>query len=231
MRNAIFICDNPVEPFWQLGEISTGGGNFVLLGWRTYPKPVDDGMPDAVAKVLASVMTSLSQVIFLSSDLAQTDAANEWKSFGDKAVCVLIEPNPLKRLAAVLSGRAADIALVATRTTQEVEQFLDESMWSLQTQMVLLSEPERALPAIDWQTLLSLYGDDWIRHASRLQSIGVQSVLRPGVDGCVAGILFLTDAFRQMFLEILENQSRAAGFGWKVLSEDDFASSLVDSQK
>lgn len=230
LRNSILICDNPVETFWQLGQISKGSGNFVLLGWRVSWTPIEDGVPDAVAKVLAAAMTSLAQVIFLSSDLAQTDAVNEWDSSGEKTVCVLKEPNPLKQLTAFLSGKAVHITLVATRTPKQVEQSLDDSMWSLETQIILLSEPERVLPKIDWQTLLSLFDDDWILSASQLQRIGIQCVLRPGVDGCVAGVLFLTDDFRHKFLGILENQSRAAGFDWELLSEAEFASSLSDSQ-
>lgn len=203
----------------------------MLLGWRTHPKPFDDGMPDAVGKVLASAMTSLAQVIFLNSDLAQTGNVNEWKSSGDKTISVLKEPNPLKQLTGFLFGRATHINLIATRTPQQVEQSLDDSMWSWETQIILLNEPEQVLPEIDWQTLLSLFEDDWLLHGSRLQSIGVQAVVRPGVDGCIAGILFLTDAFRHTFLELLENQSRAAGFDWQVLSEANFASALADSQE
>ncbi len=231
MKNSIFICLNPIETFWHLGQISKGGDSFVLLGWRTSPRPVDDGVPDAVGKILARTMSSVARVIFLSSGSPQTDAVNEWKVSGDKTVCVLKEQNLLKQVTAFLSGRSVQIALIATRATQQVEQALDDSMWSWETQLILLSETERALPKIDWQTLLSLYEDDWIPHASRLQRIGVQCVVRPGVDGCVAGILFLTDDFHRTFLKILENQTRAAGFDWQVLSEADFASALADSQE
>ena len=226
MSDAIFVCDNPVEDHWQLGQLSFGSGNFVLVGWRVHLEPVDGETPETVTEILTQAMTSIANIIFLGYD-APASASDEWKFFGEEeAARILRDPNPLRQLAAALSGRTGGVILLATRKPKTAKQLLDGGMWSMQGQVVLLVDPERSLPKIDWQTLRSLIGDDWIRHASRLQNLGVQGVLRPGVDGCVAGILFLTDDFRQKFLKVLENQTRAAGFDWEALSEADFVSSL-----
>ena len=233
LKNSIFVCPSPIEEFWQLGRLSGIGENFALIGWRVYPRPLDGGMPESVGEIMARTMTAAANVIFLSSDVESSHLTNEWKNIGEDAVCVLSEPNSLKSFLAALSNRTTDLVLLSTQNPEKVVRLFDEGIysWSMQAQVVFLAEPGRALPEIERQTLLSLFQNDWLRYSSGLKDEGVKCVLRPGVDGDVAGILFLTNAFRHTFLEILENQSRAAGFNWEVLSEADFASSLADSHK
>lgn len=228
MRNTVFVCHNPIETYWQLGQISTVGGNFTLIGWDLSSTLTDGGMPETVAGILARAMTSTANVIFLSSNV-NGGIANDWKTIGDDAVCVLKENNPLRCVLNALSNRTSDFTLLSTRNPKAVIELFDDGIysWWMQGQVILLSEPERATPKINRQILLALFEEDWTRQASQLQSVGIQSVLRPGVDGSVAGFLFLTDAFRITFLKALEEESRAAEFDWSLLSETDFASSLA----
>lgn len=227
MKNSIFACLNPVEKFWQLGHLPPAHGTLVLIGWQITPTPVDEGMPETVGAVLARVMTSLGNVVFLSSDV-KDGLANEWKSVGEVAVCVLKEQNPLKSFLNYVSGNTSDLVLLSTRNTEKVIRLFDDGTypWWLQGQIVVLSEPEQPMPEITRENLLSLFEDDWTRQTQHLQSIGIQCVMRPGVDGSVAGFLFLTDGFRSKFLENFENESRAAGFEWNLLSKTDFISSI-----
>ncbi len=232
MRNAILTCLNPVEEFWQLGNLFLANDNFVLIGWQVFPSPFDEGMPETVGKILTQVMISFGNVLFLNSNTS-ADTENEWKYYDDKATLFLKEPNPLKRFMGTLSGRSEDLTLLATRKPQTVERLFDDGKypWWLQGQIVFVSDQEQILPRIDRETLLCFFEDDWLQQVGRLQDLNIECVLRPGVDGDVAGILFLTEDFRHTFLEVLESQSRAAGFDWEVLPESDFASSLADSHK
>lgn len=231
MRDSILICKNSVSSNWQLGSPPPFGTSFILIGWYLPPTFVDGGMPETVTEILARAITSAAQVIFMSSDV-KGGVANEWKSLGEESVYVLEEPNPLKSFWAALSSRVSDIVFLSTRRPEKVLPLFDDGIysWWMQGQVVLLCEPDQSLPKINWQMTLSLFEENWMQNAQHLQSVGVRGIMRPGVDGCVAGVLFLTDDFRHKFLGILENQSRASGFDWKLLSEADFASSLSDSQ-
>jgi hypothetical protein len=74
--------------------------------------------------------------------------------------------------------------------------------------------------------LRALFGEDWTKHAASLAPVGIdgiEGILRPGVDGDVAGLLSLTDAFDQVVLAGLESETRRAGFDWALLPEMEFA--------
>jgi hypothetical protein len=47
-------------------------------------------------------------------------------------------------------------------------------------------------------------------------------IVRPGVDGDVAGLLSRTDAFEQNVLAAVESDTLRAGFEWAQLSEEAF---------
>jgi hypothetical protein len=231
VKNSIFACLNPIEKFWQLGCLPPAHGtSLILIGWYLSTS-IDGGLPEKIADILARATTSAANAVFLSSDV-KGGVPNEWKLVGEDAVCVLKEPNPLKFFLNSLSGRTSDLVLLSTRKPENVVRLFDDGIysWWLQGQVVLLSEPEQTMPEIDRQTLLSLFEDDWTQQALHLQSTGTQCVMRPGVDGSVAGLLFLTDDFRSKFLQILGNESRADGFELNLLPETDFVSSIAIQQ-
>ena len=60
-------------------------------------------------------------------------------------------------------------------------------------------------------------GDDAV------SSRGLIAVVRPGVDGDVAGLLTLAIDAREASLAALERECRHAAFGWAVVTEDQFA--------
>ena len=229
MKNSIFACLNPVQNIWQLGRLPLASGTLVLIGWRTYPTPVDGRMPETVGEVLARAMTSAANVVFLSSN-AKDAVTTDWKIVGDNLVCALKEESLIKRALNSLSNAPSTIVLLSTRKPDVVIRLFDDAAypWWMQGQIALLSELEQPMPKINRQTLLSLFEDDWTQNALTLKKLGIQSVLRPGVDGSVTGFLFLTADFGSRFLKTLENESRAAGFDWNTLSETDFALSLAD---
>jgi hypothetical protein len=92
----------------------------------------------------------------------------------------------------------------------------------------LLSEPEESPPDLDQSRLFSLFGGDWTALASLLESSGVLGVLRPGIDGDIAGLLSFSDEFEREVVAALERKARSAGFDWSLASEDDFARQLAD---
>ena len=98
-----------------------------------------------------------------------------------------------------------------------------EFPWWLQGQVVLLSEADAPAPEIDEGSLLALFREDWTEHAASLARFGIDGVVRPGVDGDIAGLLCRSDAFEDAALAALELETRRAGFEWALLSEEAFA--------
>jgi hypothetical protein len=91
--------------------------------------------------------------------------------------------------------------------------------WWLQGQALLLSDPNADPPDIDEPTLLALLEEDWARRAAALEARGVQGVVRPGVDGDVAGLLALSDPFDARLIESMEREARHAGMALAIVSE------------
>lgn len=70
------------------------------------------------------------------------------------------------------------------------------------------------------------HGGDWARHIDQLTSSGVVGLLRPGVDGDVAGLFSFTRQTHHNLLNALEQEARRAGLSWMLVSEADFAQRL-----
>jgi hypothetical protein len=96
--------------------------------------------------------------------------------------------------------------------------------WSMQGQVLLISAPADAPPPeIDRKQLRALLENEWGDAADALSAPGVIGVVRPGVDGDLAGLLTLTADAERMSLAALEGETHRASFDWGVLTEDAFA--------
>ncbi|MGH8622501.1 MAG: hypothetical protein ACRET3_10210 [Burkholderiales bacterium] len=60
-----------------------------------------------------------------------------------------------------------------------------------------------------------------------LASLGMAAIVRPGVDGDVAGIISASNSFERQLLESIEGEAHQAGFSWRVLPEDSFGDELA----
>jgi hypothetical protein len=195
-----------------------------LLGWRQAPEPVDGGVPQEVAGVLARAITSTARVTFPCT-FVSTAVANAWSPMGDDLIRSIIGKGFGARLVAKVKGKPSAITLMSTRRPETALRLFDDAgfPWWMQGQVVVLSTTDAPPPNIDEDTLLALFGDDWANHAPSLGPLGIEGIVRPGVDGDVAGLLSLTDAFDDAVIDALESETRRAGFDWGVLTEDAFA--------
>jgi hypothetical protein len=221
---SIFACRDARGPQWQLGPLPPAHGRLTLIGWRQEPEPVDGGVAAEVAGVLARALTSTARVTFPCT-FVTTATANVWSTWDADLVRTLTGRGLAARIAAKLKGTPSDITLMSTRRPETAGRLFDDAgfPWWMQGQVVVLSKPEAPPPDIDEDTLLALFGDDWSTHASSLGPVGIEGIVRPGVDGDVAGLLSLTGAFEEAVLGALESETRRAGFDWAVLTEDAFA--------
>jgi hypothetical protein len=228
-RTAIFACVDAREPHWQLGHLPPKTGRFALIGWKEPDDAIEAGVPEAVAQVLARAFTAVARVMFLA-DPAGLDG---WTPLKGDAIRTLASKGIASRFAAKLKGAPAEIALVSTRHPETAMRLFDDAgfPWWQQGQIILLAGDERSQPngeredlaGWDRDTLLDLFDDDWTTRAALLASKGIVGVVRPGVDGDVAGLLSLPEGFLHTALEAVARQARLAGFDWEIVSEDALA--------
>ena len=222
-RTSVCVCRDPRGLQWQLGPLPPVAGRLTLIGWRQAVEPIDDGVPEEVARVLAGALVSVARVTFASSSSGPA-ATNGWSQRGGDLIRTLTRKGIGGRVVAKLTGAPPDIGLTSTKRPETVVRMFDEAAfpWWMQGQLALLSEPDAPPPDIDEPTLLALFEDEWTKEAASLARIGVQGIVRPGVDGDVAGLLSLSEGFEQGTLDALERETRLAGFDWSVLPEATF---------
>ena len=220
---SIFACRDARGSQWQLGSLPPAHGRLTLLGWSQEHEEVDAGVPAAVAGVLARALTSTARVTFPCS-FAGTGAAHAWTPWDGDLVRALTGRGLAARIAAKLTGTPQDITLICTRRPDTAQRLFDDAgfPWWMQGQVAMLSEPESPPPDLDEDRVLALFGEDWADHAASLVLSGIEGIVRPGVDGDVAGLLTLTDAFDRAMLAGLEKETRGAGLEWSVVSEEEF---------
>lgn len=201
-RTSIFVCLEPRRAEWQLGALPPATGRMMLIGWREEPLPVDGGVPPQVAAAIARALTSIGRITFLSS--AVHASAGGW--------------SPFKR-----GPGSAD--LTSTTDPATVAQAFDaaEHPWWMQGQVLLVSAPGAVPADLERSQLLALLENNWNEAADALAPFGVIGVLRPGVDGDLAGLLTLTADAERASLAALERESRLASFDWSVVTEAAFA--------
>jgi hypothetical protein len=226
-RASIFACRDARGREWQLGPLPPDRGRLTLIGWSQPAETRDAGVPEDVALVLARGLTSVARVTFPSSLVSPiaTSMMTVWSPLDGDLVRVLTAKGFGGRIVAKLRGTPPHIALTSTRRPETARRLFDDGAipWWLQGQVVLLSEPDAPPPDIDEESLLGLFGEEWARRAVSLAPAGVAGVVRPGVDGDVAGLLTLAEPFEQVVLAALERETQLAGFDWEQLLESEFA--------
>ena len=227
MTGSIHVCDDPISSQWQLGNLSARSGRLFLI---SLPGPADlteGSVPIPLVRAMASAMTSVARVTFLSSEHSVEQerlAGLQWSHVEGDDVRAIPADGLLDWARAKLTGGPATIVQVSTQQAHVAERFFDGAdypLW-LQVQLALLSAPGAPPPVVDRGTLFALMDKDWTSAAASLTGIGVLGVLRPGVDGDMLGFLSLDDAFGAAFVGAVEAAVTAASFGWARVSEEDF---------
>lgn len=127
-----------------------------------------------------------------------------------------------ERLGAALRRQSARIALCASRRAELACGLFDDAAypWWLQGQNVLLAAPAQTPPDLNRQDLLGLWQRSWTAPAAALAlASGLLAVMRPGVDGAVAGLLCLEAGVEEALLAALAAQAAAAEVDWAIVPE------------
>jgi hypothetical protein len=231
MSMQMFITHDAPGLRWQLGSPSSDLGAFALIGWNSDPR--DGGVPERAVNALARSLAAFGRVTFACSTIAATDAPG-WQMQGGDFVVRYRTRSFFGRMAAQLSARApVDLTLLSTIDEQAVRRLFDDSgyPWWAQGQFVLLSP--KAASAPDFTQIefnpAALFEREWPECFGKLQRLGVQAILRPGVDGDVAGLLCASIDVRHRFETILSRSVEEFGVSLQYVGEAQFAGALASS--
>jgi hypothetical protein len=179
------------------------------------------------AGVLARGLTAVARLTFPSSAI-DVPVGEAWSAHGDDMVRQLTSHGAGGHAKAIFNGRPKKVVLVSTRAPATVMTAFDDAQypWWLQGQVLMLSAVDEP-PDVDLEKLFAYFDKEWTRQAAALSAHGLVGMMRPGVDGDVAGLLALEAALDPAFLGRLEHETRLAGLGWEVVDERTFAAGLA----
>ena len=228
---SLFITHDTPGPQWQLGSLSPTLGTFALIGWSS--DGLEGGAPEQVVNVLARSLAAFGRVTFACSTISVADTPG-WQMQGSDFVSRYRTRSVLGRMAARFSARApVDLVLLSTMTEQAVRLLFDDAgyPWWNQSQFVLLSPAGASPPDFDKIAFnpATLSEGEWSEGFGNLQPLGVQAIVRPGVDGDVAGLLYASSEARDRFEAILSRSADEFGMSLQYVNEAEFVEALGSS--
>lgn len=226
-ETCLLACQTPRKRQWQLGKLPPDEGTMLLIGWRLFPFPVDGGVPQPVASILAAAVSSAAKVSFPSVDLAGYN--QRYKNVLPETTITLLENNGMTEgIKFLLNGAPRTISLLTTTDAATLTHMFNDSAfaWHMQGQIALLCPADGNVPVLSREELLSLIGDEWVRHTAELRQRGIIGAIRPGVDGDVLGVHALDEQFAATLMKALEYEAHRAGIEWRVVTEDVFTDML-----
>ena len=227
----VFVTHDTPGPQWQLGSPSPELGAFALLGWDANAR--DGGIPERIVDVLAANLSVFGRVTFACSAVSANDAPGWTLRDGDFVSRYRARP-VMGRMAARLSARSSgDLVLLSTVTEHSVAGLFDDAghPWWNQSQFALVSVADATPPDFDLIGFdpATLLGSGWSECLYMVAPLGVQAILRPGVDGDVAGLLCTSRAVRDRFEVIISRYAQEADVALQFVGAETFSEALASS--
>jgi hypothetical protein len=213
---------NPVAPHWQLDLTSSSDAELVLVAWRSAEDKSDGGVPLDIANIIARTLAAHARVSFLSSEACDVRETS--------TLCVKVALNPIERLHARIKHEPVRIQLVSTADPNVASRIFYEDgfSWQMQGQIVLLLPAASNPPLLDRKGLGMLMECDWEQALAKLGLRHLLGVMRPGVDGDVAGIWSFDKAFTQALLAGLLKEAQREDYEFLLVSEEKFMALLAN---
>ena len=227
----LFVTHDTPGPHWQLGSPSPELGAFALFGWDCGDR--DGGVPERIVNVLAAGLAASGRVTFACSAVAAPEAPG-WTLLDGDFVTRYRARSMIGRLAARWSAAApGELVLVSTVAERSVARLFDDAgyPWWNQSQFALVSSAGAAPPDFDRIGFdpATLLGSGWLDCLHLLAPLGVQAILRPGVDGDVAGLLCGSAEVRERFEAILSQCAGDGDVALRIVSAEQFGEGLASS--
>jgi hypothetical protein len=228
MTMCLFVTHDVPGPQWQLGSPPSGRGAFALIGWNA--DEMAGGVPDRVVDVLAWTLAAFGRVTFPCSTVSAADGP-AWQLQDADFVVRYRTSSFLGRVVAHFTSQAPDLTLLSTCAEEAIRRlFYDPRYpWWAQSQFAVLSQIGASPPEFDKIEFdpATLFDREWPERFDDLRSLGIQAILRPGVDGDVAGLLCLSSEVRDCFELILSHSTEQFRMPLKHVSAGGFARALA----
>jgi hypothetical protein len=98
----------------------------------------------------------------------------------------------------------------------------------MQGQTILISPHDRKPPELAWSQMMSITGGETSAPEAALSAWGTEAVVRPGVDGDVAGLLATDEIVKERAVASLRHAASSHGFALRVLTESEFSEALAE---
>jgi hypothetical protein len=222
MKKWLFICVTPTSPKWQLDLNSPQDTEVTLVGWRTPESAIDSGVPTSVADLFARTLTTVSNVSFPSSDRSAIPESPQLRS-------TPVPASVFARTMAKFKAEPGQVDLISTTDPNLAGKLFDDAgfPWHLQGQVALLFPLDAKPPQLTRKELMSVLDRGWRELQDRVKFPHLLGLMRPGVDGDVAGIWSFDKAFTKALLHQLEMEAHRMGFECQLVSENLFAESIA----
>lgn len=213
----LLICENPLSSDWQLGLLPPRQGTLELLGWARREPHLEGSVPQSVQQLLARMWVGMARLDYLSQAGRQPQG---W---------AWVIPSALRGSTSPQWRNTSDASQAAQVVFQD-----SGCAWCRQGQALLLSEAHGPRPRLEAVPLDVLMSDDWWQLAPPLRAAGVEAVVRPGVDGAVAGLWWLEaergrepTGLQQRWQQALAREVAAGAASLSRVSEDEFRQRLA----
>jgi hypothetical protein len=188
------------------------------------------GVPDRVVEVLTWALAAFGRVTFPCSTVSAADGPR-WQMQNGNFVVRYRTNSFLGRVVAHFTSRAPDLTLLSTHAEATIRRLFDDPRypWWAQSQFATLSQIGASSPEFDKIGFdpATLFGREWPERFDDLRSLGIQAILRPGVDGDVAGLLCLSSEVRDRFELILSHSSEEFRMSLNRVTAGGFARALA----
>lgn len=235
---------------WQLAGF-LGTSTSVLLGWRQTPRAVDAGVPDEVAGIISRALCRCTRVSFLYSEIEDITATHSM----NYSIQPILAPGFIASLIARCSGIGTSIPVTVVSSNDPKVVILLFNVayfsWDMQGQSVFLSSLSDPAPDLGdvlsktwqkkydvspvsynaWTYPMTVLPKTWQTKSDAdpmriFTDYPLAGVMRPGVDGDVAGILFRSIADKENFITVLQEEAELSGMQFKMCDEVEFMDSL-----
>lgn len=225
---SILTSTSPRSAQWQLAGF-VGAPTSMLWGWHQAPRAVDNGMPDEVANVLSRALCRCARISFLFSAPEEITATYQKEFY---SIQPIREPGPFAPpIVRWWSGSPPRLVIVSSSDPNVVFRLFNDGYfsWVLQGQTAFLSSLSDPVP--DFRDVLSKAWQNKYQDAplDAINDYSLMGIMRPGVDGDVAGILFRSIQDRGNFLTALQEEAESSSMQFKHCDEAEFMDSLANS--
>lgn len=218
----LVATQRPRASHWQLAAPDEGLA-FLLVGWSLPPAPDrDDGMPKTIASAFVKALLRVGKLTYPSSSAPPSSPNTQSR---------LMKPRGIGAHLRTALGNEPSTFWAVTTTEPEIacDLFDDPGFpWWLQGQGALITRGE-SLPELDRAMLLAATDPAFTVTQAALSDLGAVALVRPGVDGDVAGIASPSGDVEAEILSSLEAAASEARMGWLLVDEESFATFLSDA--